>query len=642
MWLRGQGGLPYSATVTDCRFLHLTSARARRAGAAAALALLLAAGCGRDSGSGDATPDAVAHQARGDGSVTISGDDRLADTLTWRAPKVELDNDEVALEDALERADAALEAGDLDAGPGSAIPLYQAVLAHVPDSAPAREGLERAFTALLAEGRQALARAGDDDAALRRAREVAAVARSLRPGGDQVVEYLAGVDRAEEMAEINRAAEAELREGRLGEAGGGALARVRQALAVDADQPRALQTLAAVESAMIRRAEEAASEGDFETAGTWLAHAAEVREDVDTVDDARARVDTERRRWIERLRDNGVAALSKPDGIDQARTLLARMLALAEPGNPAVAELRERIDLAVHYGSFRPGQRFTDAAAGGRGPRMVVVPHGGFSMGAVDGDRDAEDSERPRRNLRFERGFALSLHEITVAQFRRFVEATGYRSRAERRGFSMAYDERSGNFVRRSGVDWRSDFAGAPAAANLPVVHVSARDAQAYADWLAEVSGERYRLPSEAEFEYALRAGGRGRYPWGDDAPPAGTGNLTGGKDRSPGGRGWSNAFDGYGDGHWGPAPVGGFTANAFGLHDLEGNVSEWVADCWHDSYRRAPTSGAAWVNPGCRMQVVRGGAWASSPPQTRSSWRAPSPVDNTNARVGFRVARDI
>src|SRR5690606_34462508 len=434
------------------------------------------------------------------------------------------------------------------------------------------------FTGLLGQGRAALAAAGDDDAALQRAREVAAVARSLRPGDEDVGEYLAAVDRAEEMHDINRAALADLREGRLGESGGGALARVRQALAIDESQPRALQTLAAIESAMIRRAEDAASEGDFDTAAVWLGHAGGVREDVDTVADARVRVDTERRRWIQRLRDEGVAALSNADGdgIERARTLLARMLALAEPGNPAVVELRERIDLAVHYGHFRPGQRFTDAAGGGRGPQMVVVPHGGFSMGAPDDDREADDNERPRRNLRFDRGFALSLHEVTVGQFRRFVEATGYRTRAERRGFSMAYDERSGNFVRRSGVDWRSDFAGAPAAANLPVVHVSARDAQAYADWLSEVSGERYRLPSEAEFEYALRAGGSGRYPWGDDAPPPGVGNLTGARDRSPGGRGWSNAFKDYGDGHWGPAPVASFTANAFGLHDLEGNVSEW------------------------------------------------------------------
>lgn len=608
-----------------------------------ALALLLAAGCVREDADPVAeVPASDAVDARGDGSVTISGDDRMAGSLTWRPPQVALDEGDEALANALERADDALEEGDLDAGPDSAIPLYQAVLARAADSAPAAAGLERAFEALLAQGREALARADDDDAALRRAREVAAVARSLHPAADRVQAYLAGVDGAEQMAEINRAAEAELRAGRLGESGGGALAHVRQALAIDEAQPRALQVRAAIESAMIRRAEDAAHEGDFETAAVWLGHAEGVRGEAATVAEARERVDVRRRGWILRLRDEGIAALPQADGIERARAVLARMLTLAEPGNTAVAGLRERIDLAVHYGSFRPGQRFTDAAGGGRGPQMVVVPHGGFSMGAADDDRDADDNERPRRNLRFDRGFAMSLNEITVGEYRRFVEATGYRTRAERRGFSMAYDERSGNFVRRSGVDWRSDYAGAKAASNLPVLHLGARDAQAYVDWLAEVSGQRYRLPSEAEFEYALRAGGSGRYPWGDDAPPGRVGNLTGGKDRSPGGRGWSNAFKDHDDGHWGPAPVGSFTPNAFGLNDLEGNVSEWVADCWHDSYRRAPASPAAWVNPGCRMQVVRGGAWASSPEQTRSSWRAPSPVDNTNARVGFRVVRDI
>ncbi|MEN1960164.1 SUMF1/EgtB/PvdO family nonheme iron enzyme [Luteimonas sp. MJ246] len=627
--------------MTTPQTLPTPAAWPRRAGIAAALALLLVAGCTREEAEAPDVP-AAAGEPRGDGSVTISGDDRLAGSLTWQAPRVDLGDEDTALPDALERAGQALEAADFDAGPDSAIPLYQAVLARDPDNTDAADGLGRALQGLLAQGGEALARAGDDDDALRRAREVAAVARSLRPADAGVREYLAGVDRAEQLAEINRAAEDALRAGRLGEAGGGALALVRKALALDEAQPRALQVRAAVESAMLRRAEQAASKGDFEAADTWLGHAGGVRDDAATVVDARARIDTERRAWILRLRDEGIAALPQADGIERARALLARMLVLAEPGNAAVAELRERINLAVHYGSYRPGQRFTDAAGGGRGPQMVVVPHGGFSMGALDDDGDADDNERPRRYVRFDRGFALSLGEVSVGEFRRFVDATGYRTRAERRGFSMAYDERSGNFVRRSGVDWRSDFAGAPAEARLPVVHVGARDAQAYADWLAEVSGQRYRLPSEAEFEYALRAGGEGRYPWGDGAPPARAGNLTGGKDRSPGGRGWSNAFKDHDDGYWGPAPVGSFTPNAFGVHDLEGNVSEWVADCWHDSYRRAPASGTAWVNPGCRMQVVRGGAWASSPPQTRSSWRAPSPVDNTNARVGFRVARDL
>jgi formylglycine-generating enzyme required for sulfatase activity len=207
----------------------------------------------------------------------------------------------------------------------------------------------------------------------------------------------------------------------------------------------------------------------------------------------------------------------------------------------------------------------------------------------------------------------------------------------------MPYDERRGNFVRRSGVDWQSAYDGSRAADDAPVLHVSAADAEAYAAWLSKQSGHRYRLPSEAEFEYALRAGSDTLYPWGDGAaPPAGAGNFTGALDRSPRGRAWSNAFPGYGDGHWGAAPVGSFQANRFGLHDMAGNVSEWVTDCWHDGYRRAPADGAAWVNPGCRTKVIRGGSWASSPTQTRSSWRAPASVDTTNARIGFRVAREL
>ncbi|HST44056.1 MAG TPA: formylglycine-generating enzyme family protein, partial [Luteimonas sp.] len=287
--------------------------------------------------------------------------------------------------------------------------------------------------------------------------------------------------------------------------------------------------------------------------------------------------------------------------------------------------------------------RFTDAIGGGaRGPRMVVLPHGGFRMGAADDDPQAAANERPQRYVHFDRGVAFSVHEVTVGEFRRFIEATRHRTRADRRGYSMPYDERSGNFIRRSGVDWRSTHAGAVAADNMPVLHVSAADAEAYAAWLSEESGQSYRLPSEAEFEYALRAGGSGRWPWGNGRPPRGAGNFTGGLDQSPGGRRWGNAFAAYGDGHWGAAPVGSFAANAFGVHDLAGNASEWVADCWHDGYRRAPVDGAAWINAGCRTKVVRGGSWASAPAQTRSSWRAPAPVDTTNARVGFRVARDL
>jgi len=319
------------------------------------------------------------------------------------------------------------------------------------------------------------------------------------------------------------------------------------------------------------------------------------------------------------------------------------MLTIAPAADPAAIELRERIELATHYGLFRPGQVFTDAmAGGGRGPAMTVIPHGAFRMGAGPDDAAARPEERPTRPIRFNLGLAVSRREITVGEFRRFVQATGYRARSTRRGFSTAYDERSGNLVRRGNVDWSSDYAGRPAADDAPVVHVSAKDAAAYAEWLSEQTGERYRLPSEAEFEYAVRAGEAGPFPWGDRPPPPRTGNFTGALDRSPTGRRWRNAFEGYSDEAWGPAPVGSYLPNRFGLHDLVGNVSEWVADCWHDNYRRAPRDAEAWVNPGCRTRVVRGGSWASSPQQTRSAWRQGSDADTTNARIGFRVVREI
>ncbi len=607
----------------------------------AALALcVLCVACTRDD---VPSVDGQAEAARSDGSVTISGDDSLADSLTWRVPQVVIEEGGEAA--ALRTADQALADGRLFEDADAAIPLFLELRNWPAMAADAERGLERALRRLLAEGEDALADSDEDIEAVRKAQRIAAVMRSIRADDEAVVAYLGRVDVAEQAWQLNATGERALAEGRLGDGGDGALQAFRAVLELQPRQPRAMQGLAAVESAMIRKAEVAADEADFDTASRWLAHAHEVRPDdgLSTVVDARERIERTRAARIVRLRDLGIAALPKINGVNVARGHLAELLRIARPAEPAATELRERIDLAVHYGLYGPGQVFTDALkGGGRGPQMAVVPHGAFTMGAPPGEPDSTDNERPQHPIRFNRGFALSIHEVTVGEFRRFIAATGHQTRAERRGYSMAYDERSNNFVRRSRVDWRSDYRGAPATEDLPVLHVSARDADAYAEWLAGQTGQRYRLPSEAEFEYALRAGRQERYPWGEGAPPAGIINTTGALDRSPGGRQWTNAFAGYEDGFWGPAPVGSFTPNAWGLHDLAGNVSEWVADCWHDNYRRAPQDGSAWVNPGCRDQVIRGGSWSSSPAQTRSAWRAPAQVDTTNAKVGFRVARDL
>jgi formylglycine-generating enzyme required for sulfatase activity len=189
---------------------------------------------------------------------------------------------------------------------------------------------------------------------------------------------------------------------------------------------------------------------------------------------------------------------------------------------------------------------------------------------------------------------------------------------------------------------WQDDYAGRRAADNLPVVNVSWNDAKAYADWLSQRTGKTYRLPSEAEFAYALRGGTTTRYWWGDGTPSGKVENLTGSNDRSPSGRRWNHAFRGYGDGYWGPAPVMRFAPNPFGLYDMGGNVSEWTADCWHDNYIHAPVDGSAWLNPGCSTRVLRGGSWGSSPDQARSAWRQGADASVRSGRVGFRVVREL
>ena len=572
------------------------------------------------------------------GSVSISGDDALAGVLSWTLPPVRVD-DPVAARKAAQRA---LAQGDLFETASSAIPILIALQRQHPGDEADEKLLDRAQSALIGQANAALDAADEDLAALRFAQRHATVLRTLWPNAPRAQAYLQAVDAAEQARERSLAGTQALIAGRL-DTPGGALDAFHDALRLRPGQMRAHLGIGAVESALIRSAEAAAAAGDFDSAKANLARAQRVRQHPQTIPASAARIEVMRAQRVRRLRDEGLIALGDADGLRAARERLADMLLIAHAGDPASVELRQRIDLVSNYGLFRPGQVFTDGLDdGSRGPGLVVVPHGAFQMGAPDDEIDASKDEQPRHLVRLERGFAMTRHEITVAEFGRFVIASGYETRATQRGHSLAYDVRSGNFVRGSGIDWRSGYDGRPAAPVMPVIHVTARDAEAYAAWLSEQSGAHYRLPSEAEFEYALRAGTTTRYPWGEGAPPGGVENLTGGRDASPQGRRWSNAFIGYGDGWWGPAPVGSFEANAFRLHDMAGNVSEWVADCWHQGYRRAPATGAAWVNPGCRNRMYRGGSWASAPAQVRSAWRTSGGTDATNARVGFRLVRQL
>ena len=242
---------------------------------------------------------------------------------------------------------------------------------------------------------------------------------------------------------------------------------------------------------------------------------------------------------------------------------------------------------------------FADSlASGGAGPTMVLIPTGEFRMGCASGP-DCRDNEGPERNLAMRAPFALSKHEVTFAQYDRFAEATG-------------------SAPPISPLGWeRGDH---------PVVNVSWEDAAAYAEWLSEEAGRVYRLPSEAEWEYAARAGAETNFSWGD-AVDADRANCNGC------GSQWDNDR---------PAPVGSFAANPWGLHDMHGNVWEWALDCHSEDYRGAAADGGAHTDGDCTRRILRGGSWSSRPAVIRAAARE---WDNASVRTtttGFRLAAAV
>ena len=228
--------------------------------------------------------------------------------------------------------------------------------------------------------------------------------------------------------------------------------------------------------------------------------------------------------------------------------------------------------------------------------QMVEIPGGRFRMGCVSG-QDCVDDEQPVHEVRVE-AFELSKYEVTFEEYDRFTAATG-RELADDAGWGRG---------RR------------------PVIWVSWDDAVAYARWLSEQTGERYRLPTEAEWEYAARAGSVTAYSWGNEI-----------------GRNRANC-DGCGS-QWDSqqtAPVGSFGPNGWGLYDLHGNVWEWVQDCWNGSYQGAPTNGSAWESGDCSQRVLRGGSWYYRPRGLRSAYRSWNFTTSRYMLNGFRVARTI
>jgi len=263
-------------------------------------------------------------------------------------------------------------------------------------------------------------------------------------------------------------------------------------------------------------------------------------------------------------------------------------------------------------------------------PEMIVIPPGKFEMGLADFRKARRPTEGPAREVSIPGTFAIGKTEVTWSQYARFVRET---SRTGGMGCDTYTNKR---FRSNPQAAWNSP--GFPQTENDPVVCISWDDAKAYAEWLGVKTGHNYRLITEAEWEYVVRAGTKGERFWGENpADACRFANVADATGR--GSLGLESVFD-CRDRFAGTAPAASFQPNPFGVHDLFGNAEEWVLDCWSETYRNAPSSGIANTSGDCDRRVVRGGSWFNGVDAIRSTARA---VDETKARTstrGFRVAR--
>jgi formylglycine-generating enzyme required for sulfatase activity len=237
-----------------------------------------------------------------------------------------------------------------------------------------------------------------------------------------------------------------------------------------------------------------------------------------------------------------------------------------------------------------PGEIFKDC---NNCPELVVIPPGDFVMGSND-----TPYEKPERTIAIRNPFAIGRREVTFAEWDQCADAGACKVRPDDHGWGRG---------------------------DRPVINVSWDDAKAFLAWLSQRSGQRYRLPTEAEWEYTARAGTKTPFWWGRDV---GAGRAQCDGCASPTNKQTS--------------PVGSFRPNGFGLFDTAGNAAEWVEDCWNDNYRNAPRDASAWMSGDCHMHVLRGGAFTSKATDVRSSARFRYDSDVRYYANGFRVARDL
>ena len=244
--------------------------------------------------------------------------------------------------------------------------------------------------------------------------------------------------------------------------------------------------------------------------------------------------------------------------------------------------------------ALKPGGTFKECASC---PEMVVAPAGSFMMGSPANEAGRYSDEGPQRRVTIARPFATGKYEITFDEWDACVANGGCRQKPD------------------------DSFWGR---GRRPVINVVWDDAKQYVAWIAKLTGKPYRLLTEAEWEYAARAGNPGRFSFGDDEAKLGEYAWYASNSRKQ------------------TQPVGNKKANGFGLHDMHGNVWEWVEDCYNNSYEGAPTDGSAWLTGDCNSRVVRGGAWYDDPGLLRSADRVMDSTDVRDVGLGFRVGRTL
>lgn len=278
---------------------------------------------------------------------------------------------------------------------------------------------------------------------------------------------------------------------------------------------------------------------------------------------------------------------------------------------------------------LQPGSTFKDCEYC---PEMVVIPAGRFRMGDLNGGGDSD--ELPVHEVNIQKNFAVGKYEVTRDQYATIARAFGLETVD---GCSRTtYNSSEQDAV----VNWQTP--GFEQTGRDPVTCVSWNEAKEYVGWLSNLTGHKYRLLSEAEWEYAARAGTNTKYSYGNEAPDMC--NYGNGADISFANFKDDGEYNECNDGfRVNTSPVGSFQANGFGLHDMHGNVDEWVEDCWSSNYEGAPDDGSAWTEGSCTAQrTTRGGSWWSSPNELRSSSRGTGYPEVASHETGFRVARTL